>query len=349
MSRTTRLSRNRSLAVVNPVQHKPTLIVTVDTEEEGLWGPEFRAKGNTVANLRGATRFQQLCDEFSITPTYLVDTPVVEDKRVAGILREYQDAGRAEIGAHLHPWCTPPFVEELNSVNSFMCNLPESLQEEKLKNLTAGIEAQFGRRPTSFRAGRYGLDMVGARILGRLGYRVDSSVIPFNSFVSESGPDFASAPVHPYFLDGTDICRPHDAGVLLEIPVSYGFNRTDFRWAQRVLNTAMKPVFRRLRAVGILDRLGIVRRIKFSPEQAGARAMKRLVDIYRRQGIPCLVMMMHSSSFSVGYSPYCSTEERLERFYSDMRSVFDYCVNRCQLPTRSLSGFAASYQQTVIG
>jgi hypothetical protein len=191
--------------------------------------------------------------------------------------------------------------------------------------------------------------MVGARILGRLGYQVDTSVIPFNSFESESGPDFARAPVHPYFLEGADICQPHDTGFLLEVPVSYGFNRSNFRWAQRVLNTAMTPAFRRFRAVGILDRLGVVRRIKFSPEQAGARAMKRLVDIYRRQGIPCLVMMMHSSSLCAGYSPYCSTEEELERFYSDMRATFDYCVKRRQLPTQSLGEFATSYQQRLVG
>ena len=332
---------------MSTVQHKPTLIVTVDTEEEGLWSPEFRAQGNTVANLRGATRFQQLCDEFSIVPTYLIDTPVVEDKHAAGILQEYHDSGRAEIGAHLHPWCTPPFIEELNGANSFMCNLPESVQEEKLANLTAGIEARFGRRPTSFRAGRYGLDMVGARILSRLGYIVDSSVVPFNSYASEAGPDFSGAPVYPYFLDGEDICRPHDAGFLLEVPVSYGFNRSSFRWAQRVLDAAMTPALRRFRVVGILDRLGVVRRIKFSPEQSGARAMKRLVDIYRKQEIPCLVMMMHSSSFCVGYSPYCSTEEELERFYADMRAIFDYCIRRCELQNQSLGGFASNFRQRV--
>jgi hypothetical protein len=87
----------------------PALLVTIDTEEEGLWGGTYRSTGNTVKNLRGLPRLQELCDEFGVRPTYLVDTPVVEDDYGSGLLATYQAEGRAEIGGHLHPWCTAPF------------------------------------------------------------------------------------------------------------------------------------------------------------------------------------------------------------------------------------------------
>src|SRR5262245_26219040 len=177
-----------------------TLIVTIDTEEEGLWGGCYRRTGNTVENIQHVPRFQALCDGFGVRPTYLIDAAVVEDERAAGLLRKIQDDGRCEIGTHLHPWCNPPFEEEIVPRNSYLCNLPLPLQRAKLSWLTERIEERMARRPTAFRAGRYGLDIVGARLLEALGYAVDSSVIPFTSYSGEEGPDFSDAPQTPYFV-----------------------------------------------------------------------------------------------------------------------------------------------------
>ncbi|NIL96738.1 MAG: polysaccharide deacetylase family protein, partial [Planctomycetales bacterium] len=149
------------------------LIVTVDTEEEGLWSGTFRSRQNTVANIQEVPRFQQLCDRFGIRPTYLVDWPVLEDQPAVRILDGIQQAGGCEIGAHLHPWCNPPLAEAVTPHETYMCNLTESAQRDKLVALTDRVQQRFGQRPTSFRAGRYGLDATGARLLAELGYRVD--------------------------------------------------------------------------------------------------------------------------------------------------------------------------------
>ena len=91
---------------------RTALIVTIDTEEEGLWGGAFKTSGNTVENIVGIDRFQQLCEQHDIRPTYLVDTPVVEDDRSVDLLKPAWESGRCEIGAHLHPWCAPPLQQE---------------------------------------------------------------------------------------------------------------------------------------------------------------------------------------------------------------------------------------------
>ena len=240
---------------------KPTLCVTVDTEEEGLWGDRFPATGNSVTNIAGLPRFQGLCDRFGVRPTYLVDTPVVEDDRAAEILSDFAQAGRCEIGSHLHPWCAAPLEGESDAARSFMCNLPESLQREKLRRLTEQLEERFGRRPVSFRAGRYGLDIVGARILEELGYRVDSSVISFSNYRDQGGPSFEDAPFTPYHVGGDDLARPAATGNLLEVPVSVGFNRRRFDTAHRLQRMASRPGLRRLRLVGVMDRTRLVRKI----------------------------------------------------------------------------------------
>ena len=308
------------------------LIVTVDTEEEGLWGGRYPRTGNTVENIKGVDRFQRLCDRFNIRPTYLVDAPVVQDASAVSTLKAIQDDDRCEIGAHVHPWCNPPLNGPTDDRSSYLCNLPEQIQRDKVTWLTEQIEAQFGRRPTSFRAGRYGLDIVGARILHELGYVVDSSVIPFTNYSSEGGPNFEQAPIAPYDIDLesdnllSSSNTTANTDTLLEVPVSVGYNRTDFRRAFSVQRFIRTSPLKHFRTEGILDRLGLLRRIKFSPEQADARRMKELVDASLVQDLQVMVMMLHSSSLVPSFSPYVQTEDQLDQFYSRLEGTFEYCL-----------------------
>lgn len=324
----------------------PALMVTVDTEEDGAWEGAFKAHGNTVRNLRGLRRFQDCCDRSGIRPTYLVDTPVLADDAAVEMLGDFQETGRCEVGAHLHPWCAPPLEETPGAKTSFMCNLPERLQREKLMRLTDEIERRFGRRPTSFRAGRYGLDAVGARILGELGYVVDSSVISFLDYSASGGPDFRQAPYQPYRIGGDDLLAEHPAGTLLEVPVSVGFSRPGFRRAQRIRQWAEAPALRPLRLVGILDRLNLLRRIKLSPEQADAKRMRQLVDAYLAEGARSVVMMLHSASLVPGCSPYVADAPALERLYNDLIATWEHCLSACGMTAPTLTEFATAQLQT---
>lgn len=325
-----------------------SLIVTIDTEEEGLWAGRYRRTENTVENIQHVPRFQALCDQFDVRPTYLIDAAVAEDERAVGVLRPIQHGGRCEIGAHLHPWCNPPFEEEIAPRNTYLCNLPESLQRAKLTWLTERIEERFGKRPTSFRAGRYGLDIVGAGLLCELGYLVDSSVIPFTSYAAESGPDFSTAPVTPYFVGRDDLRVPQTSGSLLEIPVSLGYNRVDFERAHALRRAASATWLKWMHGVGILDRLGLVRRVKFSPEQAQAPELKRLVDHFLARRAPVMVLMFHSSSLMPGGSPYVPDPSSLESFLGRLREVFEYCLMRRGMVADTMSGFAAKWALTPV-
>lgn len=323
-----------------------TLIITIDVEEEGLFRGVYRSHGNAVENTRGIERFQALCDHYGVRPTYLVDASVVEDERSVALLRGFQDDGRCEVGAHLHPWCTPPYEEEISRRNTFMCNLPAELQREKLTWLTKVIEKQFGRRPTSFRAGRNGLDIIGARILYELGYIVDSSVLPLSDLSAEGGPNFINAPYTPYYVEGDDLCEAHSAGFLLEVPFSVGVSWLNFDRARRVQALRTWAPLRSIYPGRILSRLGIAWRIYFTPESVThAVWMRRLVNLYRTQGSPCMVMGLHSSSLLAGYSPYVPNAKRLERLYQNLSDTFEYCLGRRGMVSRTLTEFAQVYTQ----
>ena len=178
-----------------------------------------------VRNLRALPRFQALCDRHGVRPTYVVTWSVASDDEAVSTLRRWVDEGRAEVGTHLHPWTTPPFGPHDDDA-AFPCELPDDALRAKLVNLTELITARFGRAPTSYRAGRFGLDGRTLRELAALGYTVDSSVTPHSSWRSyaglrggRGGPDFSTAPLAPYRPSLDDPCA-HGASQLLEVPLT---------------------------------------------------------------------------------------------------------------------------------
>jgi len=323
---------------------KAKLIVTIDTEEEGLWSNRFSGYDNPVKNLAGIPAFQAICDRHGVRPTYLVNTPVVSNEKDSAVLDDILRDGRCEIGCHIHPWNTPPEEDDIASERSYLCNLPVGLQRKKLATVTAQIEQRFGIRPTSFRAGRYGLDDKGAAILKELGYIVDSSVCPYMDYSDDGGPDFRTATWRPYFV-GNKLLEPSlTCTELVEVPVSFGFNWTNFATAHRVDEFLSGPAMRRFRLKGVLERIGVLRKIKFSPEKSDSKRLSTLASAYTRQAAPCIVMMFHSSSLVPGLSPYVPDPAALGSFLRTIDETFAYCLNTLGMRGATLSEFAAEFR-----
>ncbi|OYP33017.1 hypothetical protein [Rhodopirellula sp. MGV] len=303
------------------------LIVTIDTEEEGRWNNEYQRVTDAVTNIDQVPRFQTLCDRFGIRPTYLVDSPVAINDRASKVLREIADSDRCEIGGHLHPWCTQPFEEELTARNSFLCNLPTDLLSRKLKTLGDELEHAFGERPKSFRAGRYGIGAESLDALANEGYVIDSSVISYSDFTTRSGPNFIGCPTTPYRASSQTLLTPAtDSGVIWEVPVSVGYSCKNQAFGDRLHRGLSESLLAKFRVVGILDRLGLLSRIKFSPEQSDAAALRTLAKIYADLNHPCLMLMFHSSSLKHGCTPYTPDAASLEEFYGRLESIFEYCL-----------------------
>jgi len=166
------------------------LIVTVDSEEDN-WG-NVRASHYDVENIEALSDFQTLCDDFRVTPTYLVTYPVVTDETAAATLRTLLGDGNCEVGAQCHPWNTPPFEELESKRNTMLCNLSDDLQHKKMAVLHAAIEQHLKISPVSFRCGRWGYNQNVAMNLAKLGYKVDSSITPFTDWTAVGGPDFSA-------------------------------------------------------------------------------------------------------------------------------------------------------------
>ena len=201
-------------------------IITVDTEADNQWADPVPV---TTENIRFIPRFQALCDRFGFKPTYLCSYEMVKDPLLHDTIAPYETSRRAEIGAHLHPWSTPPFEPyEMQGTRykGFPHELPIDVFEKKLSVLTEAITEIFGQRPTSYRAGRYGFCEAHINILLKFGYGVDCSVVPYTSYKNfigipggSGGADFRNARPGAYYLSKSD-CTQSGASDLLEVPVT---------------------------------------------------------------------------------------------------------------------------------
>jgi hypothetical protein len=320
------------------------LVVSIDTEEDN-W---HRSRDNvTLENIGELPRLASLFDRLGVRPTYFTTYQVAVDRRAAEVMREVCDGGRGEIGAHLHPWNTPPLREAFVPRNSMLNNLPAELQLAKIRQLTTSLESAFDRTPTAFRAGRYGLGSETVRALLCCGYRVDSSVSPFlNLETFDHGPNFVGAPIVPYRLGpDRDVRQPTPDGALLEIPLSLGFNRVPFRLWDPVRRTLEGAPFRWFRLAGLAHRTGLLKRIDLSPELASLADMLTVSRRLLEEGVPYLHVSWHSPTLTPGLSPYAATRADVERLYASVEQYVEGLSRMTAIRCATISEAAAALAQ----
>ena len=187
------------------------LVISIDVEEDGLFCGRYPTTPNGVTNVRDLSRLDFLRDQFGIPLTLLTSYPVACDAGCAAVLKRQATQQAAEIGAHLHPWCTPPFTADNPAQPTRTAAIPEEILRAKLGSLMAAISERTGIKPTSFRAGRFDLSQSLLRQLPDFGISTDSSVVPLQRRVD--GPeDHFAVPSDPF---------PHPLNPsVLEVPLT---------------------------------------------------------------------------------------------------------------------------------
>ena len=316
------------------------LLVTIDTEEEFDWSAPVSPENRGVAHVAGLPRLQELFDELGVRATYLVDYPVVTTDKSARVLSEIVNHHHCEIGAHVHPWVNPPITEEIRPRNTYLCNLPLGLQQEKLGRLTDAIEETLGRRPTSFRAGRYGIDFRLVPYMGSLGYTVDSSVIAYQDFSSDAGPCFAEFGDEPFWLEPPLVPKTNGGRPLLEVPCTVGFSRRPFALWSRLHDRLSRGRLRRLRLIGVMWHLRIVRKTVLTPEGTETGDLIRLLRVLRKDRDAVLTVSFHSPSVVPGNTPYVRTKDDERAFFDRLRSMLSFALHQLGARSMTLSEFS---------
>jgi hypothetical protein len=222
--------------------------------------------------------------------------------------------GNCEIGAHLHPWCNPPYFGEVGEAESHVVNLPVEHVSQKLDALMSSLEKSFGVKPKSFRTGRWGIDQNVIELLVKKGITIDSSVYPFYENEYFSCTDASNLPYWP------DLNNPLQKGsqkTLYELPVTVGFNRRNFELANKIHTAFAKPPLSWTRFNGLAWHTNLLRKTYLCPELSSTQDMLTLCDTYISKGYSVLHMYMHSSCLLMNQNGLLGNEHNPFDFISD--------------------------------
>ncbi|PCD03452.1 WalW protein [Sphingomonas spermidinifaciens] len=299
-----------------PADFGTRFAICVDTEEEFDWEAPFDRASTAVTAIRALPDLHRRFADRGVPLTYLVDYPVAATAESVDTISALLEDGRSAVGAHLHPWVTPPHDEEVSRPHSFAGNLPPALEGAKLDALGAAIEAGFGRRPRIFRAGRYGMGPATLRLLAERGYVIDSSMRSGFCYTSEGGPDFRHVGNHAF--------RAGPGGALLELPLT-----TVWLGVARSGGAGLYDLLGRLpRGRGVASRLGLLDRIALTPEEMPLPEALRAIDQAIEDGVTLLNFSFHSPTVAPGMTPYVRSVEGLARFHRWWTGVLDLLERR---------------------
>jgi hypothetical protein len=222
---------------------------------------------------------------------------------------------RCAIGAHLHPWTTPPFEETLSEHNSYAGNLPASLERRKLLNLVDAIKRNFEIQPLYFKAGRYGLGPHTLATLSQLGFAVDFSILPLADLRAKGGPDFTYARTQPY----------HTEDGLKSIPMTRGQTGWLAPLSPHLHRALHSPLALACHLPGILAHTGLVNTVTLTPEGVTAAEQIKLIETLVARGERTFVLHYHSPSLA-GLTHYVRNPAEVADFLANIETVFDYFV-----------------------
>jgi hypothetical protein len=316
---------------------RPALLVAIDTEGDNQWDAAAR-RDQRFENIYALGRLHDFFARHGVRPTYVITYPVASDRRSAETLRSLLARGDCEIGAHHHAWETPPFASQDVDRHPYASALPLDRFDRQLQVLTDAIDAAVGRRPVSYRSGRFGFSAAHVSSLERAGYLIDSSVAPLFYEKHKGGPDFVGAPLTPYYLAYDDATKAGSSD-LLELPISAALNRRVPGWLEQLYGRAPSPYATR-RILRLL-RIAHVRWLR--PSYSSAEDMKALARQLVDRGAPMLNLLFHSSEAIVGGSPYNRTVAELNGFFDRLGRFFEYASRELRVETRTFAEFRQIY------
>jgi hypothetical protein len=295
------------------------LAITIDVEEDN-WSSYDTSP--VLSNIPKLSDLQKTFDSYEVKPTYLITYPVASDRNSVSLLRKILEDGGCEIGAHLHPWNTPPFEEEKTVENTMLCNLEKDLQYRKMESLHEKITENFGMEPAAFRSGRWGFGPTVAENMYKLGYKVDSSVSPYLNWEKCHGPDFSDRSPMPQFLYMDQGKYPGAA--ILEVPATIGFLQEDFELCNSIYQKLSNSKLKHFRLRGILDRLNLLNKVWLSPEPDNAESMIRLAETMKKKNCRILNMFFHSPSLRHGLTHFTRTREEAAEMFRRIETFLEF-------------------------
>ncbi len=303
------------------------LVITVDVEEEGLFTGRYPRIPPGVKNVHELRRIEFITRELGFPLTLLVTYPVTVDRKCGQILRFWHRELRAELGAHLHPWSTPPFAD-LPCPEPVRSDLmPDSLLRAKLESLKDAMESRLEVRPTSFRMGRFDLGEGMRRLLPACGLSTDSSVVPCR--LVANGADHFMAGNEPFWWDRDEM----GGDTLLEVPLTQlallpKLAARLYRASQRLTEPRRLILHSAFRALGVVG---------IQPAWYSLPSMQWAARLHHARGGKVLTMFLHSTELLPGANPDYPTEAAARRLTGRIRQFLQWLTTHYSIEGVTLS------------
>jgi hypothetical protein len=302
------------------------LVISIDTEAD--W---FKPEKATVCNISSIPVFQDLCNQYGFKPTYLITYEVASKEESLKILKPIADSDQCEIGQHMHIWTSPPFQIENEYgtdqkwIHGFQSEIDDELFEQKMNNLHQQIIQNFGKVPTSHRAGRWAIDNRTFEWLEKNNYKVDSSICAHktwkyskgvNEFIKTNTFKVSNEAYYPSQKDITKNKLSSEKGYsVLEVPLTgiklpY-LNSIDHK-SLYYFNT-------------FSQKLGIFKfgSISFRPSyNMKDYSFSNIVNRLFESDCQIFNFMFHSNELASGTSPYSKNETATKHLLQRIESVF---------------------------
>lgn len=293
-------------------------IITIDTEGDNLW-----KQGDVITthNAKFINRFQELCEKFNFVPTYLTNYEMALDQEFVEYIKSKVKEKKCEVGMHLHAWNNPPIVNPPKGNGPgrpYLIEYPVDVMKQKIEFITEFLHKQFECEIRSHRAGRWAIDENYIKLLKEHGYIVDCSVTPFINWKRSCGYDekfrgvnFDKFPCNAYEMSFENIRKTGKSG-FYEVPMTI-IRDVPFQ-LRRTFYENMKSVSKFMKGYN---------NHWLRPDGSNLKSMLEVVNVKSKSSCDYIEFMIHSSEFMPAGSPTFDTEEKIEKLYEDLNTLFE--------------------------
>ena len=280
--------------------------VSLDVEEEGLFGGHYERVRPQLKNISLLTRVSRLAHDFDLPLTLFCTYRVFANKESCLVLDEVRESCVTEIGAHLHHWNTPPLEAQKSGPPERTHLLAPELLNERLDSLLEAARKWLGHPVSSFRMGRWDLKAPLFEMLAAKGIKVDSSICPLRCFAG--GADHFLAPVRPYW-------RPTPAGKILVAPIT-----------QLPVINQIAPAWHKAwqKKPAVLDKFHFFGAMSANPFWHSSTIMRMATRKLLANGENILNLFWHSSELMPGASPQTPDGTSAENHFKKIQAFFTW-------------------------
>lgn len=300
--------------------------ISLDVEEEGLFGGKYACRNVPVGNLASLHKLQPFLER-GVRPTLFCAYPVFTSPLAQDYLQPILPY--VEIGAHLHHWNTPPLTAAARKADHLSSVPAKELSGEqfaaKLQNVLTAGKSFCGRQLRSFRMGRWDLHQTMLPILAENGIYCDASVRPLHWRVDNAqGPDHFGAPADPYWIKTPK-------GKLLEVPLTV--------LPLLPVIASIRPQFLpALRQWGALALLAVYHPLWL---------LRLTTQIHIKRGGHFLSLTWHSSEMQGGATPHLATDEAVKAFLHKITMYLDWLEKNYAVTYVNMSQIHADLAQNL--